>query len=147
MNMDRVKAYILVSIQAICLLAIFASGAPLASRLPLAILEISGIALGLWAMVVMGLGNINITPLVKKEARLVTSGPYAAIRHPMYAALLLAAWPLIIDSYSLIRLSAGLILTVDLGVKLLYEEHLPRKHFAGCDAYARTTKRLIPFVW
>ncbi|MHB8909734.1 MAG: methyltransferase family protein [Syntrophales bacterium] len=147
MKMDRVKAYILVSIQAICLLAIFASGAPLASRLPLAILEISGVALGIWATIAMGRGNINITPLVKREARLVTSGPYAAIRHPMYAALLLASWPLIIDSCSLIRLSTGLVLTVDLIVKLLYEEHLLRQHFAGYDAYARSTKRLIPFVW
>ncbi|MHB9097964.1 MAG: methyltransferase family protein [Syntrophales bacterium] len=147
MKMDRVKAYVLVSIQAICLLVIFASDSPLAYPLPLAIMEISGIALGIWAMIVMGRGNVNITPLVKREARLVTNGPYAMIRHPMYAALLLAAWPLIIDRYSLIRLSAGLILTVDLAVKLLYEEHLLRKHFAGYDAYVRTTKRLIPFVW
>ncbi len=147
MNPDTVKAYILVSIQVICLVLIFASGSPLAYYLPLAIPEIAGIALGIWAMVVMGRGNINIAPLVKREARLVTNGPYALIRHPMYAALLLAVWPLIIDQFSPIRLSAGVILTVDLLVKMLYEEHLLRKHFAGYDAYMRTTKRLIPFVW
>jgi protein-S-isoprenylcysteine O-methyltransferase Ste14 len=147
MKTDTVKAYMLVSIQAICLMMIFASGRPLAYHLALAILEIAGIALGIWAMVVMGRGNINITPLVKREARMVTNGPYALIRHPMYAALLLTVWPLIIDQYSPIRLSAGVILTVDLLVKMLYEEHLLRRHFAGYNAYVRTTKRLIPFVW
>ncbi len=147
MNSDTLKAYLLVSIQAFCLLVLFASGRPLAHDLPLAILEIAGIALGLWAMAVMGRRNINITPLVKRDARLVTGGPYAWIRHPMYAALLLAAWPLVIDQYSLLRLSAGLILTVDLLVKLRFEEHLLRRRFAGYDDYMKTTKRLIPFIW
>jgi protein-S-isoprenylcysteine O-methyltransferase Ste14 len=147
MKTGAVKAYILVSIQAICLMMIFVSGRPLAYHLPLVILEIAGIALGIWAMVVMGRGNLNITPLVKREARLVINGPYALIRHPMYAALLLTVWPLIIDQYSPIRLSAGVILTVDLLVKMQYEEHLLRKHFAGYNAYVRITKRLIPFVW
>jgi len=147
METGAVKAYILVSIQAICLMMIFTSGRPLAYHLPLAILEIIGIALGIRAMAVMGRKNISITPLVKREARLVTSGPYAWIRHPMYAALLLVVWPLIIDQYSLIRLSAGLILTADLLVKMRYEEHLLKKHFAGYDDYMKSTKRLIPFVW
>jgi protein-S-isoprenylcysteine O-methyltransferase Ste14 len=64
----------------------------------------------------------------------------------MYSAVLLTIWPLIADQYSLLRLAAGLTLTVDLTVKMLYEESLLKKHFAGYEAYMKETKRLIPFV-
>jgi len=60
--------------------------------------------------------------------------------------VLLTIWPLIVDQYSLLRLTAGLILTIDLIIKMLYEESLLRKHFAGYEIYMRETKRLIPFV-
>ena len=110
------------------------------------VMEIAGILLGIWAIVVMGWRNVNVSPLVKRDARLVTKGPYASIRHPMYSAVLLTLWPLIIDRYSLFRLAVGLILTVDLLLKIRYEEGLLKKRFPEYEAYMKVTKRLIPFV-
>jgi protein-S-isoprenylcysteine O-methyltransferase Ste14 len=146
MGTDKVKAYALVSIQVISIALILVTGWPFAGSISLLILQIAGAMLGVWAIAVMGRKNTNIAPLVKQDARLVTNGPYAFIRHPMYSAVLLTIWPLILDQYSLLRLTAGLILTVDLIVKMLYEENLLRKHFAGYEIYMRETKRLIPFV-
>jgi len=140
------KAYALVSVQVIAIGLILVSGGPFARDLPLLVMEIAGIMLGIWAVVIMGWHNLNISPLVKRDARLVTKGPYAFIRHPMYSALLLTFWPLIVDRYSLFRLAAGLILTVDLLIKIRYEERLLKKHFAAYESYMRVTKRLIPFV-
>jgi protein-S-isoprenylcysteine O-methyltransferase Ste14 len=146
MEKEKFKAYTLVSIQVISILLILVTGWPLARCIPLLIIEIVGILLGIWAIAIMGRTNTNITPLVKQSAMLVTNGPYAFIRHPMYSAVLLTVWPLIIDQYSLLRLMIGLVLTIDLIVKLLFEESLLRKHFAGYEIYMRETKRLIPFV-
>jgi protein-S-isoprenylcysteine O-methyltransferase Ste14 len=146
MNKDKFKAYTLVFIQAISILLILVTGWPFASYIPLLIIQIAGGMLGIWAIAIMGRTNTNITPLVKQSAILVTNGPYAFIRHPMYSAVLLAIWPLIIDQYSLFRLTIGLVLTIDLIVKLLYEESLLRQHFTGYEIYMRETKRLIPFV-
>lgn len=146
METDKVRAYTLVSIQMISILLILVTGRPLASYIPLLIIEIAGIMLGIWASAIMGRKNINITPLVKQSATLVTNGPYKFIRHPMYSAVLLTIWPLIIDKYSLLRLTIGLVLTIDLIVKLRYEESLLKKHFVGYEIYMRKTKRLIPFV-
>jgi protein-S-isoprenylcysteine O-methyltransferase Ste14 len=146
MEKEKFKAYTLVSIQVISILLILVTGWPLARCIPLLIIEIVGILLGIWAIAIMGRTNTNITPLVKQSAMLVTNGPYAFIRHPMYSAVLLTIWPLIIDQYSLLRLMIGLVLTIDLIVKLLFEESLLRKHFAGYEIYMRETKRLIPFV-
>ena len=144
---ERLHAYALVSIQFICIGLILVSGGPFARSLPLLIMEIAGILLGIWAVVVMGWRNVNVSPLVKRDARLVTKGPYAVIRHPMYSAVLLTLWPLIIDRYSLFRLAVGLILTVDLLMKIRYEEGLLKKQFPEYESYMKVTKRLIPFVF
>jgi len=146
MGKDKFIAYTLVTIQVICLVLILVTGWPLADCIPLLIVQIGGGMLGIWAIIIMGRKNTNVTPLVKQDAHLVTNGPYAFIRHPMYSAVLLTVWPLIIDQYSLLRLAASLILTIDLIMKMLYEENLLRKHFAGYEIYMSRTKRLIPFV-
>ena len=103
METGKVGAYTLVSIQMISILLILVTGRLLASYIPLLIIEIAGIMLGIWAIAIMGMTNTNITPLVKQSAILVTNGPYAFIRHPMYSAVLLTIWPLIFDQYSLLR--------------------------------------------
>ena len=146
MATDKLKAYTLVFIQAVCLIVVLATGKLFADFLPLLVIEISGIALGCWAIFVMKLRNLQASPLPKRDARLVTKGPYALIRHPMYSAVLLAVWPLIIDQYSPLRMTVGLVLTADLIAKLLYEESLLVKHFSEYREYMNRTKRLIPFV-
>jgi protein-S-isoprenylcysteine O-methyltransferase Ste14 len=146
METDKFKAYILVSIQVICIALILVTGWPLAGYIPLLVTQIVGVILGIWAVLTMGIRSTNITPLIKQDTHLVTTGPYAFIRHPMYSAVLLTIWPLIIDQYSLLRLTTGLILTIDLIIKMLYEETLLRQHFAGYESYMRETKRLLPLI-
>jgi len=143
---DTLKAYTLVSVQMVCIGLIVATGRPVARSLPLLAAQIAGIALGIWAVVVMGRHNLNVSPLVRPDARLVTTGPYAWIRHPMYSAVLLTIWPLIIERYSVFRLAVGLILTADLLLKIRYEERLLKKQFPEYEFYRKATKRLIPFV-
>jgi protein-S-isoprenylcysteine O-methyltransferase Ste14 len=147
MKADKTKAYILVSMQFICLILIFASGRPMATNYLLLALEIMGCALGGWAIVTMGRQNLNITPLAKQGAQLVTWGPYRFIRHPMYSALLLTIWPLIIDRFSLFLVITGLVLTLVLIVKLFFEEIFLKRHFAEYADYMKTTKRLIPYIF
>lgn len=146
MEKDKFKAYALVSVQVISIGWILLTGRPWAGSIPLLALQIAGVMLGIWAMATMGLRNTYIAPLVGRDARLVMNGPYALIRHPMYSAVLLTVWPLILDQYSLLRLAAGWVLTADLIIKLLYEESLLRKRFADYQSYMGRTKRLIPFV-
>ncbi|HUO56463.1 MAG TPA: isoprenylcysteine carboxylmethyltransferase family protein [Candidatus Paceibacterota bacterium] len=53
-----------------------------------ALLCIGGLSLALWARTIIG-RNWGMPMTIKEDRELVTSGPYAAIRHPIYAALLL----------------------------------------------------------
>ena len=147
MTADKIKAHVLVIIQLGCIIYIFAFGSPLVNRPPLLLLQIAGIAIGIWAFIAMGIGNVNISPLVKQGAVLVTRGPYRLIRHPMYLAVLLVIWPLIIDQSSLPRITAGFVLTADLIIKILFEESLLKKHFSEYKTYVKTTNRLIPGIF
>ncbi len=144
---NRTISYLLVGVQFACLIYLALTG-PVVARPPVWLaLEIGGLALGLWAVVVMRLGNFNITPDVRSNGRLVERGPYRLVRHPMYAAVLLVALALVGSGPSWPRWLVLALLAADLVVKLLYEERLLRSAYPAYAAYQQRTKRLIPFIF
>jgi len=80
--------------------------------------------------------------------RVITTGPYALVRHPMYVGVLIMALgvPLALGSWW------GLILvlvTVPLLVLRIFdEERMLRSQLEGYEAYARRVRyRLVPGLW
>ncbi len=147
MTKSKLYSYFLVTVQLSCLLYIFVSG-PLVSENAAGILvECSGIFLALISIYVMKINNLNITPMVKQNSELITSGPYRIIRHPMYIAQLIVILPLVIDSFSWYRFSALVILAIILLVKIEFEEKLLLAHFTEYLEYKKRTKKLIPYVY
>lgn len=110
-------------------------------------IEFLGIALAVWALVTMNKSKLNIAPQPRKNARLVTSGPYAIIRHPMYASIILAITPLIISHWDINRFAFLMFLYVNLILKLLFEESLLRSCFDGYEEYMKRSWRVIPKVF
>ena len=144
---NALLSYGLVAIQLLSLGLIALSGPLFAANPALLMLEGAAGLLGLWAIGTMGVGNFNVTPDVKHQARLVTGGPYRHIRHPMYTALLMGSLSLVLDAFSLLRLALWLVLFVDLLVKLNYEERLLSQDLEGYSTHMQRTKRLIPFLY
>lgn len=111
------------------------------------LIEITGLALVVWAVKAMK-RNGNVTPVPKKSAVLITSGPYKYIRHPMYIAQIIAVLPLICDYYTKPRLIAFLILVVTLVFKLHYEEQRLIQHYGNSyKEYQKTSKKLLPYIF
>ncbi len=108
---------------------------------------LSGLILGIWALITMGWANLNAAPDIQSSGRLVTSGPYRYIRHPMYAAILLVIVPLVAGSPSSIRWILLLVLSVNLLLKLRYEERRLNEYFEGYPEYSSKTWRLLPYVY
>ncbi len=141
------KSWLFVVLQFGALGLIAATGPLLASNIWLLALELAGIALGAWAVWSMGVFNFNITPDVKRGSRLVTTGPYELIRHPMYTALLLITLPLIVNYFNALRLFIWMILFITLIFKLSYEETLLMKFHKEYAEYIKTSYRIIPFLY
>jgi protein-S-isoprenylcysteine O-methyltransferase Ste14 len=141
------KSSLFIAIQFICLGLIAITGPLFPSNVTLLVIELSGIGLGIWAILSMRIGNFNIAPDPLKWSQLVTSGPYRLIRHPMYLALLLTTLPLVIYDFDTFRLVTWLILLLDLLLKLNYEEKLLARKLVGYDQYISQSARLIPFLY
>lgn len=88
------------------------------------------------------------TITVEAGQRLVSTGLYGLVRHPMYfgALVMLVGTPLALDSYW------GLVVLVPvsftLAVRILDEEKMLTAELAGYDEYTRQVwYRLLPGVW
>lgn len=104
-----------------------------------------GIALAIWARVYLG-SNWGLPMSRKAEPELVTTGPYAYVRHPMYTGLLLA-----LLGSGLAETTIWLIPVLVGGTYFIYsaltEERIMAEMFPDTyPAYRRHTKMLIPFV-
>lgn len=141
------KSFTFVIIQFACLGLIAITGPIFPGNKLLLAVELLGLALGIWAVFVMGIGNFNVTPDPLKSSRLVTRGPYRFIRHPMYLALLLVTLPLVATEFSVLRLAIWLVLFIDLVVKLNYEESILMTRLEGYRDYKQRSYRLIPFIY
>jgi protein-S-isoprenylcysteine O-methyltransferase Ste14 len=85
---------------------------------------------------------------VQQGQRVVTAGPYALVRHPMYSAILLMffATPVALGSWWAL-IPAALLAPV-LALRIRHEETLLARELAGYADYVRTTRwRLLPGLW
>ena len=85
---------------------------------------------------------------VADEQKVISTGPYSLVRHPMYAgaSLLLLFAPLALGSWVAIPFPWPLILVV--AVRALEEEKFLTKSLNGYAEYCQKVRyRLIPFIW
>jgi protein-S-isoprenylcysteine O-methyltransferase Ste14 len=81
-------------------------------------------------------------------ARLVTTGPFRFVRHPLYASLLCLAWGAALKSFDSVSVGLALGCTALLVVMAKIEE---RENLASFGeeyrTYMRRTRMFVPWVW
>jgi len=110
------------------------------------------IALGFLAVLRTFRENSFAAPVIKiqqeRGQKVIDTGPYAVVRHPMYAAALLymLGTPLVLGSW--IGLAALPLIVGFLIVRIFIEEATLRKGLPGYREYAaRVRYRLVPGIW
>ena len=105
-------------------------------------------AYGLYAEVMRENAYLSRTIRVEEGQKVVDTGLYGIVRHPMYSAtlLLFLAMPLVLGSwYALIPMAFYPAIII---VRLLDEEKLLTRELPGYEAYKqKVIYRLIPFIW
>jgi protein-S-isoprenylcysteine O-methyltransferase Ste14 len=121
------------------------------------LVRLAGVALIVWALRTQGfaawLGLTNFRAWRRRQdpgndglegERLIVTGPYRWIRHPMYAGALLFLWPVLTWTAYWLALCLGGTLYLWLGA--LHEEHRLLRRFGREYAeYMARTPRFLPF--
>ena len=111
-----------------------------------AALTASGLLICVWARRVLG-RNWSGTVTLKADHELITGGPYAYVRHPIYTGLLLAFFGSALARGDGRGLLALLLVTLALWRKLRIEERGMRSQFGSAYSdYAERVAALIPFL-
>jgi protein-S-isoprenylcysteine O-methyltransferase Ste14 len=91
--------------------------------------------------------NLTALPHPKDDSRLIETGAYALVRHPMYCGAIWWAVGLAFWTQGPLTLGYAMLLAVFLDVKASREERWLCTRFPGYPAYQRRVRKLIPFVY
>jgi len=91
--------------------------------------------------------SLTALPYPKPEGTLVEQGPYAFVRHPIYAGgiLLSIGWALIVHGWLTLAYAAALFLFLDW--KARREERWLAERYPGYRDYQRRVRKFVPFVY
>jgi protein-S-isoprenylcysteine O-methyltransferase len=112
-----------------------------------ALLAAGGLALRVWSIRTLG-AWFSSTVRVREGQQVITTGPYRRIRHPSYTGALLVA----LGVTTMLGGPIGIALVVVVVIPAyLYrirveEAALSRELGAAYDAYAKRTRRLVPWI-
>lgn len=120
----------------------FGSAATLAGTIPCLV----GLAFVVLASVSLG-RSLSPFPRPRDEGRLVETGVFSLVRHPIYAGLTCVALGWSVMWMSLAALAATVVLFAFFDSKSRREERWLQEKFAGYGQYRARVKKLVPFVY
>lgn len=122
------------------------------SNMPITVTVVSAVVFfasyGLYAEVLRENTYLSRTIEVQEGQKVIDTGLYALVRHPMYSAtlLLFLSMPLVLGSfYSFIIF---LLYPFIIAKRIIHEEEFLERDLEGYSEYKKKVKyRLVPFVW
>lgn len=117
------------------------------SKNPITIaIQICSVALMIWARVTFGLRSFHAAANTTK-GKLVTTGPYRWLRHPIYAAIIYFSWASVISYPFLETILAVCLISGGLFLRMVLEEKSLVLTYDNYKEYSKHSKRLIPFIF
>ena len=102
-----------------------------------------------WTFLVMKENSYLLkTVEIQKDQKVVSTGPYAIVRHPMYAAAIIMVFSIALALGSLYTLIPAALVSLLLAIRTQLEDKTLQKELKGYKAYTnKTTYKLIPGIW
>lgn len=96
--------------------------------------------------------NTYLSQVVKidkdRSHQVITTGPYALVRHPMYTVIIVLLFAVPVALGSRLGLIPAVFLTMLLIVRTCFEDNTLHEELAGYPEYAKQTPyRLLPGIW
>lgn len=111
-----------------------------------AAVTVAGILFAVWAREHLG-SNWSRSVTIKQGHELITTGPYAVVRHPIYTGILTGFLGVAIAITQVRGIVALALIFLVFWLKLRLEEQWMRSQFGETyGAYARQTAALVPYV-
>jgi protein-S-isoprenylcysteine O-methyltransferase Ste14 len=111
------------------------------------IIVLLGVFIALWGRVTLG-RNWNMYPSLQEHHKLIETGPYAYVRHPMYTGLVLMLLGTVIWYGTLAGFIFFAACVLGTWLKWSREETILIRHFGQSYLdYKRRVNAIIPFVW
>jgi protein-S-isoprenylcysteine O-methyltransferase Ste14 len=117
------------------------------TSIPFLAATIAGFAFAWWARLTIGkLWSSSVTR--KADHRIIESGPYGLVRHPIYTGLIVAAFATAFVPLTPLTLAGAALITVGFYLKGRLEEGFLRAELGpeAYDAYASRVPMLVPWV-
>ena len=143
---SKLYSYILVSLQFLFItVLILQNDSYTPSILPTFIFFI-GCCFGIYTILHNPPNNFNISPEIKENATLITTGAYRYIRHPMYFSVLLIMLGVVLSNLTFLNFIIYGCLIITLFLKVQKEEILWMQRSSEYRNYMLKTKKMIPFI-
>jgi protein-S-isoprenylcysteine O-methyltransferase Ste14 len=111
-----------------------------------AAITIAGLMFAIWARVHLG-RNWSRSVTIKQGHELITTGPYAVVRHPIYTGILTGFLGMAIAISQVRGFIVVLLFFLAFWIKLRMEEQWMRSQFGEeYAAYSRQTAALVPYL-
>lgn len=88
--------------------------------------------------------SLTANPVPLKNGKLVSTGIYSRVRHPIYFGLLVATLGIVVSSASEIKLYFWLILAALLTFKIRFEESLLITQYPNYESYKQEVPAILP---
>ena len=111
-------------------------------------LLVFGYSVGTWAMAVNAFFSSHVRIQKDRGQKVISSGPYAIVRHPAYitGALAMCGIPLLLDS--LLAFPPIVLLCIGIIIRTALEDRTLHAELPGYREYAKKVRfRLVPGVW